>query len=140
MRYAYHIPMKKPSPARKIFGFTLLELLVVISIIGILVAIGAASFSVAQRQGRNARRRGDMKAFQNCMEQQRAIATSYTASGTCDDGLSDPGTTTYTYQTAASNAGYCATGVLEGGGGNCGGCTSGAPTTGTSNFCVSNLQ
>ncbi len=65
--------MKKSSPARKIFGFTLLELLVVISIIGILVAIGAASFSVAQRQGRDAKRRGDMKAVQNAMEQCRAV-------------------------------------------------------------------
>lgn len=82
--------MKKPSPARKIFGFTLLELLVVISIIGILVAIGAASFSVAQRQGRNAKRRGDMKAVQNAMEQCRAASATQSYVGCCS------GTTTIT--------------------------------------------
>ena len=51
------------------FGFTLLEILVVISIIGLLVAMGAASYSTAQKKGRDARRKEDIRAIQNAMEQ-----------------------------------------------------------------------
>lgn len=59
--------MKRPHPTQ--LGFTLIELLVVIAIIGVLIAMGAATFSVAQRQARNVTRESDAKAIQNCMEQ-----------------------------------------------------------------------
>lgn len=63
-------------------GFTLLEMLVVISIIGILMAIGAVSFSTAQQKGRDAKRRGDVKAMQNGFEQY--YASNASAYGTCN--------------------------------------------------------
>lgn len=50
-------------------AFTLLEILVVISIIGILVALGTAAFTTAQKKGRDARRQADIKAMQNGFEQ-----------------------------------------------------------------------
>jgi prepilin-type N-terminal cleavage/methylation domain-containing protein len=50
-------------------AFTLLELLVVIAIIGILISLGVASFSNAQIKARDSRRREDMKAIQNGLEQ-----------------------------------------------------------------------
>ncbi len=54
-------------------GFSLLELLVVISIIGILIAMGSVSYTTAQKKGRDSRRKGDMKAIQNAMEECYAV-------------------------------------------------------------------
>lgn len=50
-------------------GFTLLEVLVVIAIIGILISVGTASYSAAQKKSRDARRNGDLKAIQAAFEQ-----------------------------------------------------------------------
>lgn len=50
-------------------AFTLLELLVVIGIIAVLVGMGTASYSTAQKKARDAKRKEDLRAFQNCMEQ-----------------------------------------------------------------------
>jgi prepilin-type N-terminal cleavage/methylation domain-containing protein len=58
---------------RNIKGFTLLELLVVIGIISILVTMGFSSYSTAQKKARDAKRKGDMKAIQNSLEQYYAI-------------------------------------------------------------------
>ena len=54
-------------------GFTLLELLIVIAIIGILVAMGTVSYSTAQKRARDSKRQGDMKAIQNAFEQYYAV-------------------------------------------------------------------
>lgn len=48
-------------------GFTLIELLVVIAIIGILATIIVASFTSAQRRGRDARRKGDLDAIKKAL-------------------------------------------------------------------------
>jgi len=54
-------------------AFTLLEMLVVIGIIGILVAMGAVSYSTAQKKARDAKRKQDLKAIQNAFEQYYSI-------------------------------------------------------------------
>jgi len=51
------------------YGFTVLELLVVISIIGILIAMGSVSYTTAQKKSRDSRRKSDLKAIQNAMEE-----------------------------------------------------------------------
>ncbi len=56
-------------------AFTLLELLVVIGIIGILVGLGAASYSTAQKKARDSKRKSDMKAIQNAFEQYYSICS-----------------------------------------------------------------
>ncbi len=54
-------------------GFTLLELLVVISIIAILISVGMTSFATAQKKGRDAKRKGDIKSVQNALEQYYSV-------------------------------------------------------------------
>lgn len=54
-------------------GFSLLEILVVISIIGILLAIAVSSYSNAQRKSRDARRKTDLKAIQQSAEQYYSV-------------------------------------------------------------------
>ena len=127
-------------------GFTLLEILVVISIIGILLGLGSVAFSTAQKKGRDARRRSDMKAVQSALEQYYSVNSTYAApigatcgsslAGYLDGGVKDPkSTANYSCTTAASS--YCACAVLEDTtGGNYGaGCAAG-----TTHFCVKNLQ
>ncbi len=133
------------------FGFTLLELLVVISIIGILVAMGAAAFTNAQQKSRNARRRADIKSMQTALEQYYSLNDSVYP-GTCD-GVGailnpfpvDPKGGThpaYVCAVAATNDSYCACATLEDETGNSSSAStdcSGLGGTGEY-FCVKNLQ
>lgn len=65
-------PMKQWSNK----AFTLLELLVVISIIAILVTLGLSSFSTAQKKGRDAKRKSDLREVRNALEQYYAVCGS----------------------------------------------------------------
>lgn len=58
---------------KQVKGFTLLELLVVISIIAILITVGLTSFSTAQKKGRDAKRKSDIKEVQNALEQYYSV-------------------------------------------------------------------
>lgn len=60
---------KKRLIKRKSEGFTLLELLVVIGIIGLLVGLLSVSYSAAQKRGRDSKRKTDMKSLQDTLEQ-----------------------------------------------------------------------
>jgi len=135
--------------SRKNSGFTLLEILVVISIIGILIAIGATAFSTAQKKGRDARRRADIKQYQTAFEQYYSQNNSY---GTCAAmesefvGLAptDPKTGLgYDCTVNASNSSYCVCATLDNtSSGNATGGTAGVCTfsSGGTDFCVESLQ
>ena len=128
-------------------GFTLLELLVVISIIGILMTLGVAAFSTAQKKGRDAKRQGDIKSIQNAFEQYYADNSGY---GTCDamttaDYFSsgtrpvDP-KTGVNYTCTSTGTTYCVCATLDdttGGNATDASCTFGA---GAGYFCLKNLQ
>lgn len=49
-------------------GFTLIEMLVVISLIGILAALALISFSSVQKQARDTTRKSDLKQYQTSIE------------------------------------------------------------------------
>ena len=96
-------------------GFTLLELLVVIGIIAILIAFTSASYSTAQRGGRDARRKSDLKAMQDALEQDYADS-SFSYPTTCSDASTnlksawpdDPiNDATYFYVETCSATTYC---------------------------------
>lgn len=146
-------------------GFSLLELLVVISIIGILISIGTVAYSTGQKKVRDSRRVGDLKAMQNAQEQYFAEYGSYADIGngsvTCAGSIpgsmnvvpTDPkNIDPYRYRCASRGtprAAWCIWSKLESSTGNCAGCASctgeGSATTcpmaaGTTHYCVTNLQ
>jgi general secretion pathway protein G len=129
-------------------GFTLLELLVVISIIGILVALGAVSYTTAQQKGRDAKRRGDLKSIQSAFEQYYAENGTYEI--TCSDmatattmpaGLpQDPKPSPHpVYATSCTASTYCICATLENETGNSS-ATDCSDWTAGEVFCVANLQ
>lgn len=105
---------------KKFTGFTMIELLVVISIIGILTAISLISFSTSQKQARDAERKSDIKQYQTALEaysnRQASMlypsrTTEVDASGLCVTlGISgscpqDPKQPTYTYKYISNGSG-----------------------------------
>lgn len=100
-------------------GFTLLELLVVVSIIGLILAMGTVAFMTAQQRGRDSKRRADMQAIQKGFEQYHASNGSY---GTCatmatadflPGGLPSDPRPANSYVCTGSVTTYCACAELE---------------------------
>ena len=129
-------------------GFTLIELMVVIAIIGLLMAAGLVSYTSAQKNARDAKREADIDAVGKAMEQYNGANSTYpvmtyTASFTTANlttaGITtaylpagaptDPRNTGLNIYTIASTAtGFCTCAGLENlGRGNA---TAAAPTTG----------
>lgn len=112
-------------------GFTLLELLVVITIIGLLASVGLASYGRAQARARDARRQSDLTTLRNSLEIYYAEMNQYPEGDWQDvdivlkDDLvptyirvipSDPGgagSVAYRYRSVSSGQGYCIAGNLE---------------------------
>lgn len=131
-------------------GFTLLEILIVIAIIGILVSIGVASYSTAQTKGRDSRRRSDLKAAQTAFEQYYAdsASASYPAAGCAIATTYLPGglpvdpknAAPYVYTFTCTTANYCFCGVLEQTSSNNSNSSCNYQAGTKDHFCVSSLQ
>lgn len=143
-----HVFLKRTPLSAAKRGFTLLEVLIVIAIIGILVSIGLASYSTAQSKSRDARRRGDLKAIQNAFEQYYADSTNASYPTTCSSidaaylpaGIpTDPQGSAYTNPTCSATA-YCFCADMESAAADNSdsNCNYGAATK--THYCVSQLQ
>ena len=70
--------MKKALPPKQ--GFTLVELLIVITIIAILTIIGIVNYSSFNRSARDSKRQSDLKIIQSALEAYHADKIYYPAS------------------------------------------------------------
>lgn len=141
-------------------GFSLIELMVVVAIIGILMAAGIVSFRNAQRSARDAKRRADIDAIAKAQEQYYSNNGSYPLYQNWTVGINRlsfifPTNTTPqdplsggTYGLSSGAAAFCVFGVLEEAKGNCTGLAAGfggfqcayvTPGTGTY-YCASQRQ
>ncbi len=115
-------------------GWTLVELLVVISIIIILSLIALSIFTQLQRRARNVQRRGDLKAIQNAMEMRYDFETGQypsTLQGSWfEDGSvpTDPRGRSYRENLGGGTYSVCVTLEAEG------------PAASEEGFCVESLQ
>ena len=141
---------------KKNLGFTLFELLVVISIIGILVAISTAAYSASQKRARDARRMEDMQMLQKALEQCYAMNNGSYPASTYNAGTLTCGTETimrafptnpktgdedYDYIYDGDADGYCYCAPLEDESkGNADGDCPNPLWTGTDHYCIENLQ
>jgi len=139
-------------------GFTLFELLVSISIIGILTALASVAFSGAQKKARDARRVQDIKAIQTAAEQYYSQANYIYPSGTLPVNWTingqavlnlfpvDPkndSTYFYNYTPGGVNTTYCSCARVENtknGNSTNGSCNFVVPGPTSSHFCVKNQQ
>ena len=144
--------MKIKPQRHQIFGFTLIELMVSIAIIGLLMTAGMVAFSTAQKNARDARRKADIQALGNAMEQyyltagltypttSASLTSAYFAQGLPKDPKSKAD-----YEYSLTTTAYCVCGTLEGSKGN----ALNAPSAGVCNwnntvsatrFCASSQQ
>lgn len=105
-------------------GFTLIELMVVVAIIGVLMAAGVVAFTNGQRSARDAKRRADVDAISKAFEQYyQNNSNVYPAVATAIDAVSyfpsgarpvDSKGVAYTVSgLTAAGATYCVCGQLE---------------------------
>lgn len=129
-------------------GFTLLELLVVIGIIAILVSIASVSYNQAQIRTRDARRRSDLNAMKDALEQYYAATSFVYPTGNCNAAGTylkgswpvDPGTYTYSGTTSCTATTYCICAQMETGTNGNSSSTACAWASNGAYFCIGNLQ
>jgi len=118
-------------------GFTLIEILVVVTIIGLLAAVTSVTYSQISKQSRDAKRKTDLEQTRAAVEMYRSNNNSYPitiSAGTsiCDPAgcpptgnkylnkvPTDPKYPTYTYYYSGSVSNYTLGAYLETGGTNC---------------------
>jgi type IV pilus assembly protein PilE len=67
-------------------SFTLLEMLIVLGIIAVILSVLSVSFAATQKKSRDAKRKGDLKAIQNGLEQYYSSCSYTYPTGSLDVG------------------------------------------------------
>ncbi len=140
--------MKKSLAPRSFseVGFTLIEILVVVTIIMLLTATAAVSYSQFLKTSRDAKRKADLGQISVALEMLRSNNDIYTAyaAGNCASYTALTGTpkyiqsmpsdpkSTYNYYCSISTGDYTLGAYLESGSGSCGGSCGGSAC----NYCV----
>ncbi len=84
--------IKKQYKNYPLRGFTIIELLIVISIIGVLVGIATFALQGAQRAGRDAKRKSDLAQISAAVELYRSSCRTYPPSSSVYGGATLEGT------------------------------------------------
>lgn len=90
-------------------GFTFVEILVVVTIIGVLATIGAVSYQSANKKSRDGKRKADMEQIRAALEMYRADSNAYPAAFSSLSGYIQsvpsppPNTRVYGSETAMTN-------------------------------------
>lgn len=95
----------------KIKGFTLIEILVVATIIGLLAAVAAISYSQFTKQSRDARRKADLEQIRGALEMYKSNSTTNDYPGSLTINCANPVALTdgtYTYLSKIPNDPKCA--------------------------------
>lgn len=110
-------------------GFTLIEILVVIAVIGILIALSAVAYQAIRKSSRDTKRRADLQDIRSALELYRtdcrayppSLGSSLVGSGVCGGNVylqqvpADPTPSSYSYQYRLISAGYNLCAYLENG-------------------------
>jgi type IV pilus assembly protein PilE len=115
------VPPSVSAFARKVRGFTLIELMIVVAIIAVLAAIGYPSYADYVRQGRMVEAQGELAALRVRLEQYYQDNRNYGSSASAC-GVSMPGLATFAFSCSwgagATSQSFVAqatgTGVMEG--------------------------
>jgi prepilin-type N-terminal cleavage/methylation domain-containing protein len=101
-------------------GFTLIEMLVVVAIVGLLASVVVVGVGGARQKARDAKRISDVRSIQNWAEANYSASTGYPSAtdyGTASTGWlakpSDPGSGAYTYTRCTDPQAYYIKSVLE---------------------------
>lgn len=81
------------STTRKRRGFTFIELLVVVALMGMLTTIAVVAYIGVSQQSRDSRRKRDLAAIQTALEIYKSTAGSYPNHTTCSGSATWPGCT-----------------------------------------------
>lgn len=134
-------------------GFTLVEILVVATIIGLLASVGIFSYVQFSKQSRDAKRKSDLEVVRSAVELYRSSNNTYPLSVTWGGDICDPGgcvngtylqgvpndpkaSTDATYYYTSDGSDYTLGASMESSStSTCGDCNSGAGTQ-SCNYCV----